>query len=178
MRTVNKAESFVTYAVNDRNFSHYGMLLAKHGLKSAAKKVNPMVFAIDVGLSVLDAFSRYQNYARECEVTEQMLHQNKLLKAQLAQQLRQMNLDLAMVKEESDVRLAMLERAARETKRSNQLFEEKTKQLLEQAQVMYLLVKKERERGVAFEQLQHLQKQLDNFIRTLIMHTVDCVDPS
>lgn len=176
MRTVNKAGSLFTHVVSDDNIQHYGMMLVSHGLKGAAKKINPVVLTIDVGLSVLGACNSYLEYAKACEVTKKIKLKNNLLKKQLEHQLKKMSMDLSLMEQTSEARCKALERAVIKHKAVSQQFQEGLQQTLEQVHVMHSLVKQERERGVSFEQLQHLQKQLDTFLRILVMHTLNGVD--
>lgn len=176
MKTVNKVASLVTHLANNKNTTHYGMMLLRHGFKGAATKVNPAMLMIDVGLSVLEACNSYLKYAKECEITKQIQHENKLLKVQLEEQLKSLHLGLEVMNQESRVRCQELERAVSRVKVSTQQMQDSIQQMLGHAKKMQAIVKSERERGISFEQLQQLQKQLDNFIRSLIMYALNCTE--
>lgn len=176
MKTVEKYSSLTEHLFNDRRVQRYGMMLVKHGLKGTASKVNPALMVLDAGLSVLDACNSYLKYAKECEVTSQILDENKLIKARLEQELIRLKLDHSIMLEASDVRYQQLTHAVSENWVLGLQMQTTVKQLLASAKKMQTLVRAEREAGMSFEQLQLLQKQLDEFIRSAIMYVMSAVE--
>ncbi|MCB2381385.1 MULTISPECIES: hypothetical protein [Shewanella] len=176
MKTLEKYSSLTEHLFNDSRVQRYGMMLVKHGLKGAAKKVNPALMVIDAGMAVLDACNSYLKYAKECEVTRQIVAENRLIEAQLSQQLEILKLDHKLMLESSEIRYQALARAVAESSVAVMQMQKSINQSLKHAHKMQLLVRAERENGISFEQLQALQKQLDEFIRSAMMCVMSAVE--
>lgn len=176
MRTINKVKSAAFHVANDKNVQHYGMMLARHGLTGAVKKIHPAAIMLDAGISVLEAYKSYARYAQAREVTKQIELENEVLREEIEQAVRSFGLELAALEQEAENRAAVLERAITEAQATSAQAVTSTRNMLEQTKKIHALVKKEREQGISFDQLLHLQSQLDAFIRGLVMHTVSCVE--
>jgi len=176
MRTVEKFQSFSEHLFDDMNVRKYGMMLVKHGFKGAAKKVNPVVMYVDAAFSVFEAVSCYLNYAREREVTKQILAENKRIEAELKAQLKIMNLEQETVLAWGDERVKQLSDHIRLTELQTTNMIKQINQQVSVAKTMQTNLRKERKLGIDFSQLQDLQKQLDHYLRScllLIMSNVE-----
>jgi len=176
MRTVEKYQSFAEDLFDDRNVRKYGMMLVKHGLKGTVKKVNPVVMYVDAALSVLEAVNSYLKYAREREVTKQILAENNRIEVELKAQLKIMKLKQDTVLAWGDDRIKVLTDhiCLTELQTANMI-----KQIHKQvtiAKAMQYRLRKERESGIDFKQLQELQKQLDHYLRSCLLFIMSNVE--
>lgn len=176
MKTIEKYASFAEHLFTDQKVQKYGMMLVKHGIKGAAKKVNPAVMILDAGLAVIDACNSYLNYAKEKEITQQIQAENRLIKAQLDQQLKELNLTYDTLLAEGDNRYYLLSRAVSKNRLFNKNNLSQIKELLTIAKSMQTNVKHEIESGISFVQLQSLQNNLDEFIRALMMLLMQSIE--
>lgn len=176
MRTVEKYQSFTEHLFDDRNVRKYGMMLVKHGFKGAAKKVNPVVMYVDAALSVLDAVNCYLKYAREREITKQILAENNRIEAELKAQLKIMKLKQETVLAWGEDRIKALTDhiCLTELQTANML-----KQINKQvtiAKTMQHRLRQERENGIDFNQLQELQRKLDHYLRSCLLFIMSNVE--
>lgn len=176
MRVVEKYASFGEHLASDFRVQKYGMLLVKHGLKGAAKKINPVALWVDAGLAVIDAGVSYLNYAKEREITRQIKLGNKIIKEQLDLQLQQLKLQNSEELAQGEERLKIIELALRENKETNKQVISRINNTLEQAKLMQQIVKKQREDGVNFDKLQEFQRVLDGLIRASLVCLMTAVD--
>ncbi|ENH2496364.1 hypothetical protein ABVY78_001863 [Vibrio parahaemolyticus] len=176
MKVVEKYQSFSEHVVRNDAVRKYGMMLVKHGLKGAAKRVNPVAMYIDAALSVCEAVSSYLNYAREREVTKQVLEENRCIEVELKSQLMILKLEQDTILAKGDERLRYLsERLSISTQQTEDLIKQLTKQV-DVAKSMQCRLRDERENGCNFEQLQNLQKQLDHYLRCCLILITNNVD--
>lgn len=169
MKAVEKYQSFSEHLVRDDAVRKYGMMLVKHGFKGAAKRVNPVAMYIDAALSVCNAVNSYLTYAREREVTKQIVEENRCIEVELKSQLSILNLEQDTILEKGDERLSYLsEHVSLSKGYTANLIIILSKQV-EIAKSMQRRLRCERENGINFEQLQNLQKKLDHYLRSCLM---------
>ena len=176
MRTVEKHPSLAEHLFNDNRVRKYGMMIIQHGLKGAAKKINPAALYIDAALSVIEAVNSYLNYARECERTKQILAENQKIKIELDAQLKIIKLKQETVLKVGNERIEGLcrEIILNDEQRSNMLIQ--VRKHIQIANEMQKNLKEERENGINFEQLQKAQKSLDHLLRASLMFIINNID--
>ncbi|MBY6234658.1 hypothetical protein KUV99_00640 [Vibrio harveyi] len=176
MRTVEKYQSVTEHLFNDHRIQKYGMMLVRHGVKGAAKKINPVAMYVDAGLSVLDACNSYLRYAKEREITKQILAENRRLEAEFSYQLKIMKEQHKTMIEEGEARFKFIEQLIQQDKLKIKNAMTELNKMLSIAKSMQNILRAERENGVNFEQLNKLQMELDRFIRVclvIIMNTIE-----
>ena len=169
MRTAEKYQSFAEHIISDKRVTTYGMMLVKHGIRGSASKINPVVMYIDAALSVIEACNSYLNYARECEVTKQILAENEQLKHEL-----QCEFDILVAQYKTQLllgesRLKKLEQSLAYNKLSTQNSLKIIKKHLNIAKSMHKKVRQERENGISFDALNTLQLDIDCLIRSCLV---------
>lgn len=176
MKAVDKYQSFAEHLFEDKHVRKYGMMLVKHGFKGAAKRVNPVAIYTDAALSVISAFNSYFEYAREREITKQILVENRRIEAELKSQLEIMNIRY-------ETALALGDERIKELSDKVKLSDQQMKNFLVQigkqvkiAKAMQACLRKERENGCSFKQLQDLQANLDHYLRACLMLLMENVE--
>jgi len=176
MRTVEKYQSFSEHLFDDDRVRKYGMMLVQHGFKGAVKKINPAVMYVDAALSVFEAVNSYLNYAKEREVTKQILAENKKIEAELKAQLQIMQLRQETVLKWGRERVKELSNHILLTEKQTINMIKQVNRQISIAKSMQSLLRKERENGVEFIQLQELQKKLDHYLRSCLLLIMDNVE--
>jgi len=176
MRTVEKHPSLAEHLFSDNRVHKYGMMILQHGVKGAAKKVNPAALYVDAALSVIEAVNSYLKYAKECEKTKQILAENKRIKSELDGQLKILKLKQDTVLKEGEARIEELNQQVQlnEKQRSNMLIE--VKKHIHIAKAMQKKLKEERESGINFKQLQEAQQALDHLLRASLMFITNNIE--
>lgn len=176
MRTVEKHPSLAEHLFNDNRVRKYGMIIVQHGLKGAAKKINPAALYVDAALSVIEAVNNYLKYARECEKTKQILAENTIIEVELYAQLKIINLKKETVLKFGNERIEELCRQVKfnDEQRSNMLI--LVRKHIQIANEMQKKLKEERENGINFEQLQKAQKSLDYLLRASLMFITNNIE--
>lgn len=176
MKAVDKYQSFAEHLFEDKHVRKYGMMLVKHGFKGAAKRVNPVAIYADAALSVISAFNSYLDYARECEITKQILVQNKRIEAELKSQLEIMLLKYETVQALGDERIKELSNKAKLSDLQMKNFLVKIGKQVNIAKAMQACLRQERENGCSFKQLQDLQGNLDHYLRSCLMILMENIE--
>jgi uncharacterized protein YbbC (DUF1343 family) len=173
---VEKHPSLVEHLFNDNRVRKYGMMVLQHGVKGAAKKINPVALYVDAALSAIDAVNSYFNYAKECEKTKQILAENKKIESTLDAQLKILKLKQETLLKDGDVRLEELNRQIKLNKNqvSNMLSE--VKKHLKIVKSMQMNLKEERENGISFRQLQEAQQALDHLLRSSLIFITNSIE--
>lgn len=176
MRTVEKHPSLAEHLFSDNRVRKYGMMILQHGVKGAAKKVNPAALYVDAALSVIEAVNSYLKYAKECEKTKQILAENRRIKSELDGQLKILKLKQDTILKEGESRIDELNQQVQlnEQQRSNMLIE--VKKHIQIAKVMQKKLKEERESGINFKQLQEAQQALDHLLRASLMFITNNIE--
>lgn len=178
MRTVEKYQSFseqqatdltsvksislTEHLISDRRVRDGMLFLCS---KTVAARVNPAVLIVDAALSVCDAVSSYLNYKRESEITRQILAENRMIQAQLADQLEIIREEYKTAKASGEARIKVVENLVKEDKLKVNNGIKEVQKHLDIAISMQQKVKEEREQGISFQKLNDLQNSLDYFIR-------------
>ena len=176
MKTLNKYTSLSEHLLTDKYVQKYGMMLVKHAIKDGVKKVNPAVMFLDAALAVIEACNSYIEYVKEREITHQIKAQNELIQAQLSQKLMALQLDYQNMLEAGEARYKILQNAVTENRLLVSHMQSEINSLLKSAHTIQLMLRKEREEGISFKQIQILQKKLDEFIRTSIMCLMNAIE--
>lgn len=176
MRTVEKHPSLAEHLFSDNRVRKYGTMILQHGVKGAAKKVNPAVLYVDAALSVIEAVNSYLKYAKECEKTKQILAENRKIKSELDDQLKILGLKQDTVLKEGEARIEELSQQIKlnEKQRSNMLSQ--AQRHLHIAKSMQEKLKEDRERGINFKQLQEAQQALDHLLRATLIFITNNID--
>lgn len=169
MKTVDKYQSFAEHLFEDKHVRKYGMMLVKHGFKGAAKRVNPVLIYVDAALSVITAFNAYLDYAREREITKQILAQNKQIEAELRSQLEIMQFRFETALALGDERIKELSDKINLSELQMKNFIEQIGKQINIAKSMQKSLRLERESGCNFNQLQDLQRNLDHYLRSCLV---------
>lgn len=176
MKAVDKFQSFAEHLFEDKHVRKYGMMLVKHGFKGAAKRVNPVAIYTDAALSVISAFNSYFEYAREREITKQILADNKRIEAELKSQLEIMNIRYETALALGDERIKELSDKAKLSDQQMKNFLVQIGKQVKIAKAMQASLRKERENGCSFKQLQDLQANLDHYLRACLMILMENVE--
>ena len=147
-----------------------------NGVKNGLKKINPVVLWIDAGLSVIEAGNSYLNYAKEQEITKQIILENEIIKKQLDSQIKILKLHNIQELEEGEMRIKELNRQLETILVNNDNLVKSINSNLEITKRLLQLIKKERENVANFEKLQKLQMTLDVFIRASLMCLIYSAD--
>gem|GEM_PF-4861675 len=175
MRTINIFSSVDNIQFENQSEIKYGMMLVSVGTK-VLTKVNPIALSIDAGLALLDAATSYFNYAKEREITKQLIIENELIRKELDAQLTQLKLDNIIEFENGNARIEQLSRQLKITSANNSVLIKSINYNLNNAKRMLNIVKDEREQSANFEKLQVLQLMLDKFIRASLMFLIYAAD--
>lgn len=176
MRTVEKHPSLVEHLFNDNRVRKYGMMVLAHGVKGAAKRINPAALYVDAVLSAFEAVNSYLKYAKECQKTKQILAENRKIKSELDAQLKILKIKQETSLKEGQSRLDELSRRIQlnHDQRANLLTQ--VKKHLQIVKTMQKKLKEEREKGVNFKQLQQAQQALDHLLRSSLMFITNNVE--
>ena len=176
MRTVEKHPSLVEHLFSDNRVRKYGMMVLAHGVKGAAKRINPAALYVDAALSAFEAVNSYLKYAKECQKTKQILAENRKIKSELDAQLKILKIKQETSLKEGQSRLDELSRRIQlnHDQRANLLTQ--VKKHLQMVKTMQKKLKEEREKGVNFKQLQQAQQALDHLLRSCLMFITNNVE--
>ncbi|HCG6517298.1 TPA: hypothetical protein NJ338_002604 [Vibrio parahaemolyticus] len=169
MRAVEKHPSLAEHLFTVHRVQKYGFMILKHGLKGAAKKVNPAAIYLDAGLAVIDAVNSYLQYAKECQKTKQILAENRKIKIELENQLKILKIQQQTLIKDGTERIEHLNKQIKLNcqERNNML--QAVKKHIEIVKKIQNNLKSERENGVDFTQLKEAQQSLDHFLRSALM---------
>lgn len=118
MRTVDIFEWTKEIYEATPNSRKYAVVTMRHGPKGL-KSLNPAAVWVDAAISVSNAAISYAEYARNKEITKQLLGETKNLKNEIALELKRVRIDNGLLEKQYEQRIEAISRAFKEDKKKS-----------------------------------------------------------
>lgn len=176
MEVIDRFGSLAEHLIADRSVQRYGLIIARHGLKGL-EKLNPATVWLDAGISVCQAYSAYQGYAAECEVTRQLELETRVLRRELDATLTSLKLEFAVLAQHDRNRVEIIQKALEVNRADSERIVREIAGRMDFVCEYAAKVRQAREQSVRdFRQIQELQKTLDVLLRTSLICVLVAVD--